>query len=175
MIVPLSNDIANAFILTPRQEIDGLPAEIGSLIEPEAIAFSFDTVGWKVLGILLLTALLFFIIKWAIKYHKNAYRRAAISILEQIKIQFSLDKEAVRLNDTLILLKQVAITTFGRAEIANLKGSEWLKFLESKGNNTPFLKYEVAISNCLYTNKAVDVDASLKIIALSKRWINTHA
>lgn len=175
MIAHLTNHIANSFILTPRQDTDGLPADIGTLLEPEAIAFSFDTVGWKVLGLLLITIMLFFIIKWAIKYHKNAYRRAALSILDQINAQFTNDKEAAGLNDTLILLKQVAITTFGRAKIADLRGSDWLKFLESKGKNTPFMKYEVTISNCLYTNKTVDVAASLEIIALSKRWIITHA
>jgi Domain of unknown function (DUF4381) len=169
------NHIVNPIALIFRQDTNALPAEIGTLIEPEAIAFSFDTIGWKVLGATLLITILYFMVKFAIKYHKNAYRRAALSILVQIKAQFSIKEEASGLNDTLVLLKQVSITTFGRARIANLTGTEWLKFLESKAKGTPFLKYEMAISNCLYTKNHVDVDVALEVMELSKKWINTHA
>ena len=149
--------------------------EIGTIIEPETISFSFNTIGWKSLGIFLVIATISLLIKWAIRYHKNTYRRAADNVLAQIEKKFSLEKDRACLNDSLILLKQVAITAFGRANVAELSGKAWLKFLESKAKNTPFLKYEDDILNSLYLKNELNEHTTLAVLALTKKWINTHA
>lgn len=154
---------------------DNLPQDIGTIIEPEAIAFSFDTPGWKSLGIVLILIAIYLLIKWAIRYQKNAYRRAAQNVLAQIENKFSLEKDKACLNDSLILLKQVAITGFGRENVANLSGTAWLAFLESKGKDTPFLKYEVDLLSSLYMKNELSEDTTMAVLALSRKWINTHA
>jgi len=153
---------------------ESLP-DLGPILEPEAVSFSFNTLGWKITGGIITVVIIYSLLKWAIRYHQNAYRRAAASVLDQIETLFKNKKDPACLNDALVLLKQVAITAFGRTEAAHLSGSDWLRYLESKGKNTPFSLYEHDVLNSLYTKKMVDSDSTLKIIKLSKTWINTHA
>jgi len=149
--------------------------DLGPLYEPDAVRFSFETPGWYVLVIFLLLVAVFLFFKWLKRYRKNAYRREAIKTITRIE-QNSLNRnEANQLNDTLVLLKLVAIEAFGRQEVAQLYGDEWLEFLESKGKNTPFTHYKQYIAKTLNVTISLDPKETRTLIELSKQWINTHA
>lgn len=149
------------------QEGEMLKPELGPLIEPEAVKFTFDTPGWYVLAGLILLFAIILSLKWFKNYKKNAYRRKAIKEIESNKQS--------EINEVLVLLKIVATTTFGRKEVAQLHGNEWLQFLESKAKNTPFTNYKDDILNSLY--KGIDLENEKReiILELSKKWIKTHA
>ncbi len=149
--------------------------DLGPLYEPDALRFSFETPGWYMLGglLLLLAVLLFF--KWLKRYRKNAYRREALRNLTIIEDKFYNQKDVLCLNDVLVLLKLVAIKAFGRQQVAQLYGNDWLEFLESKGKNTPFTHYKQHIVNTLYDTIAVDMKGKKALMELSKKWIITHA
>ena len=149
--------------------------DLGPLYEPDALRFSFETPGWYLLGGLLslLAVLLFF--KWLKRYRKNAYRREALRNLRIIEDKFYNQKDVLCLNDVLVLLKLVAIKAFGRQQVAQLHGKDWLEFLESKGKNTPFTHYKQHIVNTLYDTIEVDVKEKKALMELSKKWIKTHA
>lgn len=139
----------------------------GSLFVPEAVHFSFNSPGWYLVGgILLLFAVLLFF-RWLKLYRKNAYRREALKTM--------LNYERTSLNDILILLKQVAMKTYGRQQVAQLYGSQWLEFLESKGKNTPFTQYANCIESSLYESAGKKMKETKELIELSKTWIKTHA
>ena len=149
--------------------------DLGPLYEPDAVQFSFETPGWYLLGIFILLVAAFLFFKWLKRYRKNAYRREAIKTIARIE-QHSLNQnEANQLNDILVLLKLVAIEAFGRQQVAQLYGDEWLEFLESKGKNTPFTDYRQHIANTLYEPISLDLKETKALIELSKQWINTHA
>jgi hypothetical protein len=149
--------------------------DLGPLYEPDAVRFSFETAGWYVLsGLLLLLAVLLFL-KWFKRYRENAYRREALKNLAIIEDKFSGQQDVLCLNDVLILLKRVAIQAFGRQQVAQLYGYDWLVFLESKGKNTPFTQYKHNIINTLYDTVPVKVNEIEDMMELSKRWIKTHA
>ena len=114
-------------------------------------------------------------VKWVKKYLKDAYRREALKSLSIIEAGFIKQKEAEYLKDALVLLKLVAIQAFGRENVAQLHGNEWLVFLEEKGKHTPFRLYSSSISAALYNSADVEINLVGKIIELSKRWIRTHA
>ena len=148
--------------------------DLGPLYEPDAVRFSFETAGWYVLsGLLLLLAVLLFL-KWFKRYRENAYRREALKNLAIIEDKFSGQQDVLCMNDVLILLKLVAIKAFGRQQVAQLYGNDWLEFLESKGKNTPFTQYKHNISNTLYDTIAVDMKGLEEVIELSEKWIKTH-
>ena len=149
--------------------------DLGPLYEPDALRFSFETPGWYlVAGLLLLVAVLLFV-KWLKRYRKNAYRREALRNLRIIEDKSYKQKDVLCLNDVLVLLKLVAIEAFGRQQVAQLYGNDWLEFLESKGKNTPFTHYKQPIVNTLYDTIEVDVKEKKALIELSKQWIKTHA
>jgi hypothetical protein len=149
--------------------------DLGPLYEPDAIRFSFETPGWYlVAGLLLLVAVLLFV-KWLKRYRKNVYRREALRNLRIIEDKSYNQKDVLCLNDVLVLLKLVAIKAFGRQQVAQLHGNDWLEFLESKGRNTPFTHYKQHIVNTLYGTIEVDVKEKKALMELSKKWIKTHA
>lgn len=149
--------------------------DLGPLYEPSAVRFSFDTPGWYLLGGLLLLFAVLFFLRWLKHYRKNRYRREAMRVLTEIELQIKNQEGTHQINDILVLLKLVAIKAFGRQEVAQLHGNEWLEFLESKGIHTPFTQYKKNILNSLYVAIAVDIKETKELIELSKQWIRTHA
>ena len=118
---------------------------------------------------------MYLFILWARNYVKNAYRREALKNLRAIEAGIGQEKEKESLQDVLVLLKLVAIQTFGREKVAPLSGKDWLGFLEERGKDTPFLKYSAAISASLYRSEEPGKKQVENIMDLSKRWIITHA
>ena len=151
------------------------PTNIGTLYVPEPVRFSFETPGWYLLAGLLILLFILLIFKWLKQFRENAYRREALKNLAVIEDKFSKQQDVLCLNDVLVLLKGVAIKAYGRQQVAQLYGNEWLQFLESKGENTPFTQYKHNIFNSLYEAVIVDVKELKKIMELSKKWIKTHA
>lgn len=149
--------------------------ELGPLYEPDAVGFSFQSPGWYFLVGMIILLAIYLSIKWMRKYLKNAYRRDALKHLSAIESGLGLQEEAVSLRSTLVLLKNVAMQTFGRENVAALFGNDWLLFLEEKGKDTPFRNYSSSISASLYRLEKPQKEQLREIIDLSKRWIKTHA
>lgn len=149
--------------------------ELGPLYEPEAVGFSFHSPGWYILAAFLLLFALYHFIKWLKTYIKNAYRREALKNLLVIEAGLGQKENETSLRSTLVLLKNVAMQTFGREYVAALYGKDWLIFLEEKGSDTPFQKYASSISAALYRSEKPKAEQVKEIIALSKRWIRNHA
>ncbi len=55
------------------------------------------------------------------KYHRNAYRRAGLKLLQ----------DASSIDDLQIVLKRVALAAFPRARVAPLHGPDWHDFLQA--------------------------------------------
>ena len=149
--------------------------DLGPLYEPNAVRFSFETPGWYLMGGLLLLFAFLFFLKRLKRYQKNKYRREALKTIAGIEQNLQNLNESNQFNDILILLKLVAIKAFGRQEVAQLYGNEWLEFLESKGIRTPFTQYKQIILNTLYEPTLVDLKETKVLIELSKKWTRTHA
>jgi len=145
-----------------------------ALYEPEAVAFSFETVGWQILlivvGVLILVGL-FFITR---SYIRNAYRRKAVALVQVISVRYNSKQDVYCFTDLMVVLKQVAMTTYGRTQVADLSGMEWLQFLEEKGKETPFSKFGSIWNQALYKNEAPSNEDALSLFGLAKKWIKTH-
>lgn len=148
-------------------------SSIGSLIEPEVIAYSFNTLGWYVImGLVVLFVLIVGIIRYR-KYKMNAYRREAVKQIETI-IQQENNNTIYEINT---LLKILALRLLGRRKVASLIGEEWFLFLNSSMNlqsdiqENQFEKF----TNALY-NPATKLDKhSIEEFAeFATLWVKNH-
>jgi len=156
------------------QEQEG-SLDLGPLYEPDPVTFSFNAPGWYFLLLVLVAFVLFFGYQSIRKYIKNAYRRAALKYLRTIRSRFEELQDGACLNDVIILLKQVAIRTFGRDEVAELHGENWLVFLESKCKRVSFIHFQELISKSLYQEQLITKSEFSDLYEVSKKWIRYHA
>ena len=148
--------------------------ELGPLMEPAPVEFTFETPGWYVVFTVLVLLTGFAFWKWLQFYRKNAYRRAALKNLETIKIQYAKTNDSQCVNDVAVLLKLVAIHAYGREKVAPLYEESWLTFLESKSKNANFKKYQDTFNEVIYLNKEAPAQAVNELILETKKWISAH-
>ncbi len=160
-----------SFIALMQNPEGGNPSELllEPLFQPEPVAFSFDTPAWYALGGLLVIIISYGIWRWYRNFKHNSYRRMAIKSLNSLRL------EATPLLETQIVLKQVAMKSYGRKMVASLYGIEWLQFLERTGKNTPFTQCNEWLE---FHRENIDEEHSskmLEFLEFSKKWIKTHA
>ena len=146
---------------------------MGAILEPEPLPFSFDTLGWKILGVLILIWLCIILVRRIKQYQKNTYRREAIKRI--VLLETDSKKSCAKINHLNITLKQVAITTFGREPIAVLFGDDWYSFLDSKVKGSSFVEYSNTFTSAMYDDREVEMSELKKIFELTKKWINAHS
>jgi hypothetical protein len=153
----------------PADSLGLQQAQLEALYEPPPVPFTFESVGWEVLGILMLVLLLVAAGFWIRWYIRNAYRREALKKLKEFQ------SGSWKVQDVLLVLKQSAMHAYGRRETGNLYGHEWLEFLESSGKNVHLVNLERDISAAVYKNESLSTDAGRDLLINAKNWINTHA
>lgn len=139
---------------------------------PHPIELGPVTVGaW--LTLLLLSAMVAFGVYLALRHHaRRAPRRYALRELKRLQKQ----SEAAALEAVLVLVKAVALDTFGRAQVASLSGARWRAFLIHSAPNAGF---EGVAGEALITiaeRGAVQVDARSRaaLFHASAQWIRRH-
>lgn len=145
--------------------VDTSQIRLAPLYEPDAVRFTFDAPGWRVVGLMLLIVFTIILYQQVVRYIKNAYRRHALARLDGNTSP----------QNTLIVLKQTAIYAFGRDRAGSLTGKDWLVFLDKTGKDVDFTSLEAPIANYVYDNAEMTRDDSLKLVSNSRKWIKTHA
>ncbi len=171
----LANIYGVTMDLLQESELVSESQELGPILEPDPIEFSFDTPGWYILAIVLLLVFLFGIFKWIKYYHNNAYRRLAIKKLDQLISNTDEIDLAQQVTEVLTVLKLVAFQTYGRKEVATLHGKPWFSFLDSKVKSNSFSEFEPLISKSIYQCIPMDANELTAFKNLSKIWIRKHA
>ncbi len=143
--------------------------DLGPLYEPADVPFTFETIGWQVVGILLLLAVGYLAYRIYRHWYRNRYRREALTRLNQL----SADEKLV--SAVFIILKNTAMQVYGRNRTGSLSGKEWLEFLENTGKGVRFTTEEKAIMDALYRDVAVSPETGNALIRNAQKWINTHA
>ncbi len=143
--------------------------KLEGLYEPPPVAFTFETIGWSVLAVLLVLILILIVFFQIRKYIRNKYRREALIELE------SINGNTTAFNQTFVILKRVAIRVFGREKVGPLYGKEWLGFLEKTGRRVSLVNFEEQIYSSMYNEKELAVKEKEEIILNAKKWIKTHA
>lgn len=149
--------------------------DLGPLYEPTPVAFHFETPGWYLVFGIGLLLILWISVVLVLKYRRNAYRRQALKLLFTIENRFHSNQEVACVNDTMILLKQVALTTYPRAAVAELSGELWLQFLDSKAEKASFASISDTLLSALYQNKIDQPEQVVQVFNNARNWIKHHA
>jgi len=144
-------------------------AQLEALYEPPSVPFTFETVGWEIVGLLLVLILVVAAAFWVRRYIRNRYRREALKQLKQYQAG------SWQVEQVYLVLKQSAIHAYGRTTAGKLYGSDWLKFLEDSGKDVQLLKYEPELSAAIYRNQSLSSETARNFLENAKTWIITHA
>lgn len=139
--------------------------DLGPLYEPNPVAFTFDTLGWKILAALLLLAALAGLFFWIKRYIKNKYRREALKRITP----------TASVQEVLVVLKQVSLTTYGRAKTAELYGPDWFTFLDKTSKHVNFSPISEEILQAVYCGTNPKASTLKSFENNSIKWIKTHA
>lgn len=149
----------------PQQMAD---LKLGVLQEPVPVPFSFETIGWTILAVIICLLAIWFLLAQIRNFRKNKYRRDALNDLKNVK---SGSKE---LAYSFVILKRTAITAYTRGKVGNLTGKSWLLFLDETAKDIELAQYEKEIENLLYKNIVPD-DVVRKAVLLNiENWIQNH-
>ncbi len=148
--------------------------QIGHLIEPNPITFSFGAPGWYILLAIVFVILAIIGLLLFLRHKKRKYRRQAILQLQEFKV--SNHSSTAFLTHTMATIKQVAITSYERENLVHLSGVKFLDLLKKRNKNkTVFSEdIEALYSKGLYQNTELSKENQDKIIKESINWINNH-
>lgn len=110
-----------------------------------------------------------------IKYFNNRrYRKEALAELREIFTRYQESRSVEKfLQDISVLLRRVAIQAYGRIEVADLSGNQWLEFLGRTGSTDDFIHGSgSALGSDLYKPKAA-ADPE-KVYSMVEKWIRKH-
>lgn len=156
------------FLMIQSQAEESLNA-FGSLYEPPALAFSFETPGWTILAVIVILLMITFFVLWIRKRIRNKYRREALREIDRLR------PESEAIYAVFLMLKKVAIQVFGRKNVASLHGKDWLLFLDKTGKKVQFQELDSQIFAILYEGEKPSIQTSESILNNAKKWIKTHA
>ena len=147
---------------------------------PPPVPYTPQTVGWLVLGLLLLAAVCYTAWRWYRWHIANRYRRAASARLQELDVWLG---DPARRGEALAaipsLVKQTALSFSPRGAVAGLSTNDWLVFLDrtyppggfahGPGRLLPRLAYGAPADLARIPNSELR-----ELLALLRRWITHH-
>lgn len=159
-----------------QESSDAVSSQIGSILEPDPIAFSFETIGWKILLVSFLLLALVLLRIWYSNYKKNTYRRIGAQKLTNLKLAKNINNTQ-KVTTSMFVLKEIALQSYPRNVIASLTGINWLEFLSNSCKGTDFKKFKILIDEAIF-KKNITNNVSNEIeelVTLSIKWVKNHA
>ncbi len=157
--------------------MNAIDDQVGKLIEPIPVTFTFATPGWYVVGILLLLLLAGLIVLLIKYYQQNRYRKQALLLLLSTEKKYT-DIQAFDLlvYEAYMLTKRIAMSLYGRQNVAGLRQSQWIEFINSTWRKKSFdANDEILLDQTIYQpEKLISADNALGFTNKVKQWIKTH-
>jgi len=151
--------------------------QVGKLIEPPPVPFSFEQPGWFVLGgllVLLLVVITWLLVKY---YHQNRYRKHALQFLNNTEQTLSQVKEFdLLIYQAQMLIKRIAMARYGRQNVSGLRGDQWIAFINSTWREKSFNNNDEALlnQNIYATGQPNSADEAANFTNKARRWIKKH-
>jgi hypothetical protein len=147
-------------------------ADIGELIEPAPIGFSFDAPGWYALAILIGLLLLGVVIGVWIHHVRNRYRRDALRFI--LTLENDVSDKSVLVYEVNMLLKRIALRFVSRDAVASLRNEQWIDFLNKTAKPNLFSKDLTRdVFQGIY-NGSVQSQHADSFLSMAKEWVNVH-
>ncbi len=140
---------------------------------PEAISWWPPALGWWLL--LVLVPLVIYFVYWLVK---SINRKTAIKTAKKLLLQLKQDNRldnAQKLKEISTLIRRVAISTFSRAECADLTGQQWLEFLDRSVKGAPFAQgVGQLLATAPYRNYSPTEQEITGLINLCESWLKAQ-
>ncbi|GEA61142.1 DUF4381 domain-containing protein [Vibrio comitans] len=111
-----------------------LLADLVDPVSPSAISWFPQTTAWKLLFMVVCLFTVYVLCKSWLNYRRNKYRRDALKAIAHVE-QSDLFQASKTLNS---ILRQVVFAQYAGLSSANVMGTQWLEFLDSKSPKTQF-------------------------------------
>lgn len=141
---------------------------------PQPVSWMPQTWGWLALALILLAAIVLCGLLAYKRWRRNAYRREALRLLDEIAGDFRNGQTRAGASPRLgELLKRTALAAWPRKTIAAVSGNEWVGFLSSHGEIGDTLKRY--LDDLEYRGGAIPgADATDDLLRDARRWIERH-
>ena len=147
--------------------MQGPISEVGTLIEPDPVIFSFGAPGWYVILVLSLITITWLSWIYFDRKRRNHYRKVAIGKINDLTANQH-EPPTWEINK---LLKRICINKYGRKNCADLTGQEWLDFLNDKCKTPVFDQEATQAYYGIYDKSDRNSGPFLKA---SINWIRNH-
>ena len=145
------------------------------IILPPPVSWWPPAPGWWVLAAALLFAASFLIALCIRLYLKNAYRRAATTLIEELRNRVDDTPASQVVHELGIILKRTAIAAYGREKVATLTGNEWKDFLAGSTQSPIFDERTMnLLTQNVYSNMNPSGDELKLAIEQSLQWLMLH-
>ena len=140
---------------------------------PSPVPYTPQTVGWWIVGALLLLVIAGAGWRWHKRRLANRYRVEAL--LELDEIERAVKQQAYAARRLPALIKRVAMISAPRADAAALSGDSWLQWLDRSLPHAGFLDAPGRLLPQLaYDGQTADPQALQALLKLTRRWIREH-
>jgi hypothetical protein len=149
--------------------------EVGKLIEPAPVPFTFDAPGWHVLGAILALLILLMILLLIRYFRLNLYRKHALVQLSTIEKDYT-GAFDIMVYQADLLIKRIAMARYGRHNVSGLRGNEWISFVNNKWHEKSFDSEDSRLLNQKIYQSAAPIsgDEAGRFVQKTKRWIKKH-
>ncbi len=139
---------------------------------PEPVPFWPPAPGWWLLALLVMLLLSAAVWLWK-RHRRTAYRRAALLELQNLHQALAQGQTAAPIIAELsILLRRAAISRYGRQQVAELRGADWLEFLDRTGRTTQFSTQGRALLDAPFRR---DVTEQVEpLLNLAQHWLQVQ-
>jgi hypothetical protein len=139
---------------------------------PAPVSFLPQTWGWAVLAAILALIAAILLITGLRRYHRNAYRRAALQQLDAIARQADVTGHADTATAVAVVVKRTALSLWPRQAVAGLSGEEWIRFIAAHSTVPPGPE----LKQLLLTGEYRDARPSdgPALLDEARQWIGQH-
>lgn len=158
----------------PLPEVFGNYA-LGDFVEvvaPSAIDWLPRTIGWQLLGMLLLGVALYRGGRRLAHWYRNRYRREAAAKITALRHSGDREGMVAELNR---LLKLTTLAAWPREQVARLSGDEWVNFLNSQCTQPPFGGTQCELlAEGAYCNVTLAPAEQQALLDAGLAWVEQH-
>ena len=151
-------------------------ANLHDIVVPEAVSWWPLAPAWYAIAVVILVVSVWFVARSAYRWHRNAYRRDALTQLQQLKATISPETAASVLGELATLMRRVALTVYPRTQIAGLTGDAWLNFLDASADTTEFANDSGRrlMAAAYETQTRITTSDAAKLVELVEHWVMQH-
>lgn len=128
--------------------------------------------GWWFVAFITLTALVVLIYFLRRRFLKNRYRTIALNKLSLLESHDN-DNALIVLEEISVVLRRVAMQTYGRQTVALLVGDSWLAFLDKTGKTSKFSNGAARVLGSGLYQSSVEADIE-QVLLLAGKWVKEH-